>query len=179
MASGIYCGEGMEMQWVFAHRHTVLLYTHTHTQMCTHTLTHTVLLHTHTHNDTHTDVHTHTDTHSPAAHTHTVLSSAGAFPLSSSRPELHPRWTTSLSLFLSQSALHHFVLESLREQGFPRGSVVKHPPAVKEPWVRPLGREDPLEKEIATHSSTLSGKSHGQRSLAGYSSHGCRESDMT
>ena len=57
--------------------------------------------------------------------------------------------------------------------------MVKHPPAVQEPQVRSLGREDPLENEIATHSSTLSGKSHGQRSLVGYSPHGCRESDMT
>ena len=28
-------------------------------------------------------------------------------------------------------------------------------PATQETWVRPLGREDPLEKEIATHSSIL------------------------
>ena len=26
---------------------------------------------------------------------------------------------------------------------------------MRETWVRPLGREDPLEKEMATHSSTL------------------------
>ena len=34
---------------------------------------------------------------------------------------------------------------------------------------RSLGWEDPLEKEMATHSRSLPGKSHGQRSLAGYS----------
>ena len=28
-------------------------------------------------------------------------------------------------------------------------------PAMRETWVRPLGREDPLEKEMATHSSML------------------------
>jgi len=28
-------------------------------------------------------------------------------------------------------------------------------PAMRETWVRSLGREDPLEKEMATHSSTL------------------------
>ena len=32
---------------------------------------------------------------------------------------------------------------------------VKRLPAVQETWVRSLGREDPLEKEMATHSSTL------------------------
>ena len=38
---------------------------------------------------------------------------------------------------------------------FPGGSVVKNPPAKQEKWVRSLGQEDPLEKEMATHSSTL------------------------
>ena len=32
---------------------------------------------------------------------------------------------------------------------------VKNLPAVQETWVQPLGREDPLEKEMATHSSIL------------------------
>ena len=32
---------------------------------------------------------------------------------------------------------------------------LKHLPAVQETWVRSLGREDPLEKEMATHSSIL------------------------
>ena len=36
--------------------------------------------------------------------------------------------------------------------------IVKHLPAVQEIWVRSLGREDPLEKEMATHSSTLAWK---------------------
>ena len=31
-------------------------------------------------------------------------------------------------------------------------------PAVRETWVRSLGWEDPLEKEMATHSSTLAWK---------------------
>ena len=33
--------------------------------------------------------------------------------------------------------------------------LVKNPPAMWETWVRPLGLEDPLEKEKATHSSIL------------------------
>ena len=32
---------------------------------------------------------------------------------------------------------------------------------------------------MATHSSTFPGKSHGQRSLVGYSPWGCKESDTT
>ena len=35
---------------------------------------------------------------------------------------------------------------------------VKRLPAVLETWVRSLGQEDPLEKEMATHSSTLAWK---------------------
>ena len=36
--------------------------------------------------------------------------------------------------------------------------MVKHLPAVQETWVPSLGWEDPLEKEMATHSSTLAWK---------------------
>ena len=32
---------------------------------------------------------------------------------------------------------------------------VKNPPTMWETWVRSLGEEDPLEKEMATHSSIL------------------------
>ena len=32
---------------------------------------------------------------------------------------------------------------------------VKHPPAMQETWVQSLGGEDPLEKEMATHSRGL------------------------
>ena len=35
---------------------------------------------------------------------------------------------------------------------------VKHLPEMWETWVRSLGWEDPLEKEMATHSSTLAWK---------------------
>ena len=38
---------------------------------------------------------------------------------------------------------------------FPSGSAVKNPPAVLEMWTLSLGRKDPLEKEMATHSSIL------------------------
>ena len=66
--------------------------------------------------------------------------------------------------------------------GLPEGSVVKNPPAVQEMqemWVPSLGREDFLEEEMATHSSILPKKSHGQKSLAGYSPWGRKESNMT
>ena len=33
--------------------------------------------------------------------------------------------------------------------------MVKNPPAMRETWVRSLGREDPLEEGMATHSGIL------------------------
>ena len=43
---------------------------------------------------------------------------------------------------------------------------------MQDTWVQSLGQEDPLEKEMATLSSILAGKFHGQRSLVGYSAWG-------
>ena len=36
--------------------------------------------------------------------------------------------------------------------------MVKRLPAMQKTWVQSLGQEDPLEKEMATHSSTLAWK---------------------
>ena len=46
-------------------------------------------------------------------------------------------------------------------------------------WVQSLGWEDVLEEEMATLSSILAQRSHGQRSLAGYRAKGLKESDTT
>ena len=56
---------------------------------------------------------------------------------------------------------------------------VKRLSAMRDTWVRSLGREDPLEKEWQSTPALLPGKSHGWRSLVGYSPWGCKESDMT
>ena len=66
-----------------------------------------------------------------------------------------------------------------RGQYFPGGSVVKNPPAKQEMQARFLDREDPLEKEMATHSNILPGKSHKQRNLAGYNLWVNKELDTT
>ena len=55
--------------------------------------------------------------------------------------------------------------------------MVQNLPAVWENGVQPLGQEDPVEKEMATHSRILAWKSHGQRSLAGYSPCGHKDLD--
>ena len=43
----------------------------------------------------------------------------------------------------------------MKGPGFLGGSVVRNPPAMQETWVRSLGGEDPLKKELATHFSIL------------------------
>ena len=57
--------------------------------------------------------------------------------------------------------------------------VVKNLPAAQENQVQSLGWEDPLEKGMATHTSTPAWKSYGQRTLVGYSPWGHKEPDMT
>ena len=51
---------------------------------------------------------------------------------------------------------------------------LKNLPATQETKVQSLNQEDPLEKEMATHSSILAWRIHGQRSLVGYSPWGHR-----
>ena len=57
--------------------------------------------------------------------------------------------------------------------------MVKNLPAMQETQVQSLGWEDALEKRVTTPSSILAGKSHVQRSLAGYGPWGHKESDTT
>ena len=62
--------------------------------------------------------------------------------------------------------------------GFPGGSLGKNLPdgaGDSGDGVQSFGWEDPLEKEMGTHSSILAWKSHEQRSVAGYSPLGCKE----
>ena len=68
----------------------------------------------------------------------------------SSLPSLQVNHTYNISLpFLYGYKLRHHVWASLVAQR------LKCLPAMWETWVRSLGREDPLEKEMATHSSIL------------------------
>ena len=56
---------------------------------------------------------------------------------------------------------------------------VKALPVMQETQVQSLSLEDPLEKEMATHSITLAWKIPWQRNLVGSSPCGHKESDMT
>ena len=50
---------------------------------------------------------------------------------------------------------------------------------MQETWVRSLGWEDPLEKEMATHSSILAWRIPCTEELGGLQSMGRKESDTT
>ena len=64
--------------------------------------------------------------------------------------------------------------------GFSGGSAVKNLPAMQEMWVQSLGQEDPLEKEMATHSGILAWEILWTEEPAGlYSPQGRKESDPT
>ena len=56
---------------------------------------------------------------------------------------------------------------------------VKHLPAMWETWVRFLGPEDPLEKEMATYSSILAWRIPWTEEPHGIQSMGSQELDMT
>ena len=57
--------------------------------------------------------------------------------------------------------------------------MVKHLPTMQETQVQSLGWEDPLEKAMATHSSTLAWKIPWTEEPAGYSPWGHKELDTT
>ena len=57
--------------------------------------------------------------------------------------------------------------------------MVKNLPAMQETWVRSLGREDPLEKGMATHSSILAWRIPWTEEPGCYSPWSLKESDTT
>ena len=61
----------------------------------------------------------------------------------------------------------------------PVAQMVKNLPALQETRVPSLGREDPLAKEMANHSSTLAWRIPWAEDLVGYSPWDHKESDMT
>ena len=76
----------------------------------------------------------------PLSHPSRVPARAGVLPVRLERPSL------SCFIFLSLTASLSYPLMV---------QTVKNLPAVRKTWVRSLGREDFLEKEMTTHSSIL------------------------
>ena len=64
-------------------------------------------------------------------------------------------------------------------RGFPCGSEVKASASNVGDWVRSLGWEDPLEKEMVTHSSILAWRIPWTEESGRLQSTGSQESDMT
>ena len=64
-------------------------------------------------------------------------------------------------------------------KGLTGGSPVKNPPAMQETWVRSLVQEDPLEKEMTTHSNILAWEIPWTEEPGGFSPWGHKELDMT
>jgi len=71
------------------------------------------------------------------------------------------------------------LVKSPDKHGSPGGPAVKNLPAMQETQVWSLGQEDPLEKEVATHSGIPTWEIPWTEELAGCSWWGCKESDMT
>ena len=63
--------------------------------------------------------------------------------------------------------------------GFPGGSLAKNPPAKQGMQVQSLDQEDPLEKEMATHSSVPAWEIPWTEEPSGLQSMGSQESDTT
>ena len=57
--------------------------------------------------------------------------------------------------------------------------MVKNPPAMQETWFYPWFKKMPWRRKWQPTPIFLPGEFYGQRSRAGYSPWGCRESDMT
>ena len=62
-----------------------------------------------------------------------------------------PQWTLMKAYSPDSIALSVFGASLVAQ-------TVKHLLTMRETWVRSLGQEDPLEKEMTTHSSTLAWK---------------------
>ena len=65
--------------------------------------------------------------------------------------------------------LNKYSLKDYNVKDFQVAQRVKSLPAMRETQVQSLGWEDPLEKEMQPTPVFWPGKSHGQRSLVGYS----------
>ena len=83
-------------------------------------------------------------------------------------------------LFLTTAFTLKFETKKIKPLLSVVAQMVKHLSTMWETWVQALGWENPLEKEMAIHSSTIAWKiPWTERSLVGYSLWGHKESDTT
>ena len=67
-----------------------------------------------------------------------------------------------------------YILRYIYKRASLVAQMVKNLPAMHESWVHSLGREDPLEKGMATHSSILAWRIHWAEEPGGLQSMGLR-----
>ena len=72
-----------------------------------------------------------------------------------------------------------YIVHTIYDKGFLDGSVVKNPPTKQKSWVRSLSQKEPLEKEMATHSSILAWRISWTEKPGRLQSMGSQESDTT
>ena len=68
------------------------------------------------------------------------------------RQVFHSIYTLRVYILVSNIVKTYFLRGTMMTAG---GSHIKHLLTMQETWVQSLGREDPLEKEMAAHSSIL------------------------
>ena len=107
------------------------------------------------------------------------LPSERAFLFGAETSQVQRKWTEAIAKVFIFLLIFYWSLVAL---GFPRSASGKQPACQcrrHETWLQSLGWEDPLEQGIEPTPVFLPGESHGQRSLAGYSPWGRKESDTT
>ena len=93
-------------------------------------------------------------------------------------PELTPEAEIVYNLYCLPANYHHPLTFKAFEASLV-AQLVKNLPAVQETWVRFLGWEDLLEKEMATHSSILAWRIPWTEEPGRLQSIGFQESDTT
>ena len=90
------------------------------------------------------------------------------------RDRKRPEWSHCAFRYLMFEGTDHCFCSVLLvpKGGFPGGSVVKNLPAMQEPWVLSLDREDFLEEGMAAHSSILVWRLPGTEKPSGLQSMG-------
>ena len=105
----------------------------------------------------------------------TTISSFWLFNGDDSIYKLH----SLIPVFVHSSSLYFFAQYHC-QWGLPWWlSGEKNPPAMQETWVQSLGWEDPMEKEMATHSRILAWEIPGTEEPGGLQPMDLQESDMT
>ena len=95
--------------------------------------------------------------------------------------QMHLEDTVLSETTLSQKTKQHMIslIRGIWDKSSPVAQTGENLPTMWQTQVQSLGQGESLEKEMATHSSILAWRNHGQRSVAGYRPWGHKESDMT